>query len=90
MFDTRPRCPHCNTVADDFTPVDPAAPEPDEGSVSICVYCLGVSIFTGEGLVKRKPTPEELIEVMGDDYVIDAIRRLEMWEDRPGPISGPH
>jgi hypothetical protein len=87
--DDRPRCPHCRTVADDYTPFDTADPVPTEGAVSLCVYCLGLSIFTGEGLDKRKPTEAELIEIMADPQVIKAIRVLEAWPDRPAPLTTP-
>lgn len=81
--DTRPRCPYCRSLVDATTPVAGAEQVPTEGSVGICLYCMGVAIFTGDGLHKRKPTREELLDIMADDGVIDALRRLAAWPDRP-------
>jgi hypothetical protein len=81
--DTRPRCPYCGEISDGFTRVDGDDEEPTEGAVGICLYCLGVSIYTGVGLHKRKPTREELVEIMADDDVVQAIHRLETWPGRP-------
>ena len=89
MFSSaQPKCPHCGAPNDDFTPVGKAK-MPDADSVSVCLYCLGISIYTGEGLLTRKPTREELVDIMADESVIAAIRQLEAWDDRPGPWPRP-
>ena len=82
------RCPHCNAPTDDYTPVGRAS-KPDAGSVSLCIYCLGIAVYTGEGLLTRKPTREELVDIMADEQVIGAIRAMESWVDRPGPWTSP-
>lgn len=68
-------CPFCGTRIDAATGLT-GDKVPDEGAVSICAYCTGVSVFTGDGLATRRPTREELVHIMADPVVRDAIAVL--------------
>jgi hypothetical protein len=76
MFAPNTDCPHCGNESDDYTVVR-GAQAPSAGDVSVCLYCSCVSVFTGEGLVKRKPTAEELPVFMADSAVQEALARID-------------
>lgn len=63
-------CPSCGNVLDGATEVHGSdASPPGEGDLSICVYCSALSVFTGIGLDKRKPTKDELRTALSDERV---------------------
>lgn len=69
------RCPWCSTLVDGATETTATEKDPDDGSISICAYCLYPSIFdaaTEGGL--RYPTDEEMDDLMASEEVIKAVR----------------
>lgn len=48
---------------------------PVAGSVSICMYCGNIAIYTTT-MTLRAPTSSEYIELMGDERVIRAVRTI--------------
>jgi len=50
--------------------------DPSEGAVAICAYCSTVSVYTGVGWETRAPSRDELVEIMADPLVRNAIAVL--------------
>lgn len=72
------RCPWCGTVQTKATGLDPrsnAAPVADD--VSICVACARPALFTGAGLEIRRPSPDELADIMANPDVLAAVRMFQ-------------
>lgn len=66
-------CGHVNDAASSLDTTEP----PDDGSVSICFYCSALSVFTGQGLVVRQPTPGELDEFLADPRIQYLLASLD-------------
>lgn len=76
-------CPHCERELDAASAMDGGPQRPEAGDLSVCLYCAGVSVFTGEGLIKRLPTKAELAEIDGDSRIAAAQRVVRAtWESR--------
>lgn len=85
-------CAWCGS-SNDAQMGDPGRPGPEPGDVSLCWYCLGLSVYT-ETEQGRKPTEEEFQEFVTDPDVIKALlaitsartpgeaARVMGWEDR--------
>lgn len=58
---------------------DGGAPAP--GSLSICWGCGYVSLF-GDDLRLRDPSADELLAIMGEPGVMEAIRRIQLARSR--------
>lgn len=58
-------CWHCDRPLDAATPIDAGDPVPDEGAVSLCLYCGAVGIF-GDDMRLQPPTEAQLDE-LGDN-----------------------
>ena len=41
-LDTKPSCPHCSKTLDGFTCIGDEYTPPEEGCVTVCVYCQSV------------------------------------------------
>lgn len=54
-------CPYCGAVHDLASGLDNRE-KPDSNSVSVCLKCAGISLFTDE-LTLREPTARELIDL---------------------------
>ena len=71
-------CPHCGKILDAATEAGNQGKKPEPGSVGVCFHCLNPTIFEDEG-VQRKPTDEEMAEIMGEDSdvprVIEVLRQ---------------
>jgi hypothetical protein len=66
------KCPYCGYKMDAATGVfDGEGHSPTPGSISICLNCGKVAVFTEE-LGMRLPTPEEAIEFATDERIIKA------------------
>lgn len=78
MIDTS--CPNCgaeqdrHSVVEDGTTVHPdGTVMPSVGSLSLCVHCLGFSVFdedANSGLYRRKPSNTEWRSILGDEQVM--------------------
>jgi hypothetical protein len=81
----KPRCPGCQTILDGFTSVSENSPSPEPGSLTMCVYCRRLLIFT-EGLALRFATGAEVVQFHMDcpreAAILDALPRP------PKPSSG--
>jgi hypothetical protein len=65
-------CPHCSYEIDASTGVfQDEAIKPSEGSVSICLNCGKLSVFT-KNLKLRKPTAAEFALFSSDPRIIQA------------------
>lgn len=67
-------CGADNDAATGIGPTDPGLPE--AGSVSVCGYCAAVSIFTDTNLGTRRPTADELLDVMSDKTIRKAVAAI--------------
>lgn len=70
-------CPHCGATHTEYTPVTDLDRTPEPGDVAVCWDCGRVSFYTENGLL-RKPTTDELGDVLGSPEVIEAIRKWEV------------
>ena len=70
-------CPYCGRN-NDLHDSDMPEATPDEGSVSLCWRCRQPSIFTlvGDELVLRKPTGEELAEILAHPVAKAALAAM--------------
>jgi hypothetical protein len=76
-------CPYCAHKLDAATagPANPkAVPSPGDGT--ICIECGGVLIFA-EGLTVRRPTPDELAEILALPRVGEMIQAIHRLPRRP-------
>lgn len=62
-------CPSCGKLIDCNTGLF-GAKSPKPGSVSICIYCAGIHLFTKTGL--REPSANELLKLLADAGVRQA------------------
>jgi hypothetical protein len=65
-------CPHCGATVDAASGTKETL---DPGDVTICAYCHNVCLINlpGLGVIYRKPTEDELVELMQDAKVIEYI-----------------
>lgn len=82
---TPPTCRDCGAKLDTYTPTGDDRATPTAGAVSICAYCACISVFTGDGLALRAPTPAEIAEVEGDSRIRDVVRAIR---SRRNPLYG--
>jgi hypothetical protein len=78
-----PTCPGCGKANDGYTGISHTElnMRPDEGSVSICAYCGTVSIFLADWSLRR-PTGEELKDIMRDPLIRKLIRQMPVMLNR--------
>lgn len=57
------------------SPVDPDPRPPQEGDVSVCLYCSHVMIFSADRTY-RAPTPEEMDEIASDPDVLNLLQAM--------------
>lgn len=62
-----PACPHCGRPADGAMGLDDETPR--DGDISICGYCINISIFQANGTL-RVPTDAEAIMIAGDPRMV--------------------
>ncbi len=80
-------CPVCNTILDGATQVEGKEVEPQDGDVSICLYCGTASKFQGDKLCKL--SEEELFNLPMDGHTRRIlIRAREIWESDLKPKFG--
>lgn len=81
-------CPWCNRKATGHVDLHEAERPPIHGDVSICLHCLGLSVYDlgPFGLLSRRPTVAEHAEIMSDnpDLISHA---LELRVDLPGILD---
>lgn len=75
------RCPHCGVANDRHTGLEGTAPS--EGAVAICWRCKELSIFLADGS-QRKPSHEELVELMRNRRVRKALEHIRA---DPDPLT---
>ena len=68
-----PQCPYCNAHNPSYTEMSSGRHQPSKGDVSICLMCSGVALFTGDGVLTRRPTFEEKHSLLGRPDVIGGI-----------------
>jgi hypothetical protein len=75
---TKPACWSCGSPNDDYTAANdaPGPDRPFEGAVGVCLYCAAISIYTGNDLEMRAPTPAELAEVMADQHIVKVVQAI--------------
>lgn len=71
------RCPHCGAYVDAAGEADGTEGGPEQGSISICLYCARPSVFDND-LRLRKMTPAQMDEVLSDPDVRRAIRAVKI------------
>jgi hypothetical protein len=64
-------CPWCGKATDGIANAYGTGAMPDEGSVTICLYCgkWAILYFIDSGLTSRRPTADELSEMYDDPDV---------------------
>ena len=69
------KCLWCDRPLDAATDIEQEGNVPEEGDLSICLYCGNLAIYTaGEaGLVLRHPTVPERAEALADPQVRSAL-----------------
>lgn len=85
-------CPACGAMVDAHTILDRESTEPgkvypEDGDVSVCLYCAAVGVFrtTPFGVTIEHPTEEERAKLAQDDdlqRMVAALRRvhLQAWQ----------
>jgi len=83
---TPPDCLRCGAELSAFTGVTEDAIIPDNGSVSLCLYCGALAMFVvRDGIISlREPTDEERAELMQDQLIIDALSARQIAMDLGG------
>ena len=84
------RCPHCGALVDaaGSAPGDKDEGGPEQGSISICLYCARPSIFDSD-LRLHRPTPAQIDEILADPDVRRAIKAVKIAGPRkPGGYRG--
>lgn len=56
-----------------YTELGPGNSMPSKGDVCICLMCSGIALFTGEGIVTRKPSFEEKHALLASPQVVGGI-----------------
>ena len=64
----QPRCPNCSAVIDAAVPFE-GVDMPDDGAITVCLYCLAVLVFGGNPLHARMPSGAERAELDADPDV---------------------
>lgn len=82
-------CWDCGVVLTATAATDDEERPPDAGAVSLCVYCEAVGVFTGKGLESRKPTDEELAEILADPEVQSARKHAAVIRTRLIEMKNP-
>jgi hypothetical protein len=85
-------CWSCDTVTDAVSDVDGGTIAPEAGDCSLCLYCVELGVFTGNGLETREPTDEERATFLADEGVTRAMAALTMMRagDQHGDtLTGP-
>lgn len=85
------KCPGCGAEMDGHLACREGQSGPDDGSVSICVECSTIAIYTEVSgrLVLRYPTDEEMKSILADPHVtraIATIRYLREMNHREGNL----
>jgi len=71
-------CINCGKKLDASFAADPTHPDaPTPGSVSICMYCHHLMIY-GDDMILRNPTNEEMMELAGDEELLQAMKLLKL------------
>lgn len=69
-----PQCPYCKAATPSYNEVGGLSRKPPlRGDVSICLMCSGLALFTGRGLVTRKPSAEEKHALLSDQKIISGL-----------------
>jgi hypothetical protein len=75
-------CSECEKTLSGFT--GPRGAMPEAGSLSICVYCGAVGVFTDTGI--RKPTALEGVRIAADSSISNMVRTVKQAAARRGGI----
>lgn len=74
-------CPHCSRELTGASAFEGGEGPPQEGDVSICVYCAGVSLWAkGGGL--RKPHPREAEQLSRDPQLARMRQAIRFVHER--------
>lgn len=81
---SRPICPYCEMLVDDYTGSDGyASPSPKPEDVGVCLYCGQIVIYTAE-LTLRKPDEIEAVMLPLDPAIRKAMLARSMFiAERP-------
>jgi hypothetical protein len=79
MIPEDPVCIKCGSMLSDFTGEDKNS-LPEEGDISICLYCGNVSIYMGGGLDLRPPSAEEMEEIEDLPKFQRAQTIVKLWQ----------
>ena len=63
-------CPSCHRDNPEHANPSDLGAKPEPGDISLCFACAAIGIFTEDGV--RKPTDEELAELLTHDNIIQA------------------
>lgn len=79
-------CPVCKSVLDGATQIEGKVVMPEDGDITLCIYCGTCSEFAGDKL--RAMTDEEVYDVPMDGRTRRMlIRARELWEKTVGKDS---
>lgn len=64
-------CPSCGQIQECHTSIGQGSHAPTEGTLSLCVNCLGWSIYTETpyGLLRRMPSQQEYGTILTSSYL---------------------
>jgi len=79
-------CTNCKKLLDGATAATKPTALPEEGCISICIYCGHVMVF-GKGLILRNPTEAEMIEIAGNSDLVKIQTARKMLLDKHGNRS---
>lgn len=77
----RPTCVACGHSVEAATMLGSGGDLPNDGDVSVCLYCGHVAIFTGQGVEIREPTDEEREYIESNAEVQAAVALVAVARD---------
>lgn len=84
-------CPLCSAPQDAASSGDGGAAFPHAGDYSLCISCGGLSIFSGVGVNRRRPTIQEIAAFSSDPARVRIAAELrEFAEQRKGFTGRRH
>lgn len=67
-------CPGCGTKNDGHMKTDGDDGGPEDGSISVCLYCHTLAIYQGDGL--RLPSAEELRDLQDAPEIQETLAKV--------------
>lgn len=84
-----PACPYCGAELTGAIAMTPRI-YPRDGDVSVCLHCAAVGVFTGRGYLVRRPTRDELRDIIAEPEVQRAVAAVTLFNelrDVPGRMG---